>query len=95
MSRLAITASGFLLAALSVSASDAERSPGGSGGPLSPSSLLTAGERYAEQEVLIRGVVAATKRDVFPNGRAYYTLSISDGPRVVTVFSCSNDEHLM
>ncbi len=49
--------------------------------------LLSSPDQYSERAVVIRGVVAATARAVFPNGRLYYTLSVADGGSPITVFS--------
>ncbi|MBI3029921.1 MAG: hypothetical protein HYY64_10455 [Candidatus Rokubacteria bacterium] len=51
--------------------------------------ILAAPEDFEGQQVAVRGTVESAQRDVFPNGRPYYTLSVADGQAVVTVFSWS------
>jgi len=48
--------------------------------------LFAAPDRYAGKAVTIQGVVAGMTRAIFPNGRPYHTLSISDGQTAITVF---------
>ena len=49
--------------------------------------ILATPDRYAGKEVVVRGVVAEMTRAVFPNGRPYYTLTVSEGHTAITVFS--------
>lgn len=49
--------------------------------------ICASPDRYAGKAVVIQGVVAEMTRAIFPNGRPYYTLSISDGQTAITVFS--------
>ncbi len=49
--------------------------------------ILATPDRYAGKEVVIRGVVVEMTRAVFPNGRPYYTLTVSEGHTAITVFS--------
>lgn len=68
--------------------------PAGQESPKAPLStpaarILAAPEDFEGQQVAVRGTVVSAKRDVFPNGRPYYTLSVADGQAVVTVFSWS------
>lgn len=55
--------------------------------PVRVAEILAAPEAFEGLQVVIRGTVLRAKREVFPNGRPYYTLSVADGPAVVTVFS--------
>jgi hypothetical protein len=66
----------------------AEAQPRPSPGQVVPiAQLLVSPDQYEDKEVLIRGVVLKKVRAVFPNGRPYSTLSVSDGERAITVFS--------
>lgn len=49
--------------------------------------LSATPDRYAGKAVIVQGAVAGMTRAIFPNGRPYYTLSISDGQTAITVFS--------
>lgn len=56
-------------------------------GPVPVAMILTAPEQYGGREVRVRGIVMKKTRAVFPNGRSYYTLSVGDGQKAITVFS--------
>lgn len=49
--------------------------------------MLAAPETFEGLEVVIQGTVLRATREVFPNGRPYYTLWVADGEVGVTVFS--------
>jgi hypothetical protein len=57
-----------------------------SGERLALATILATPDQHEGKEVLIRGVVVERTRATFPNGRVYYTLSVSDGA-TATVFS--------
>ncbi len=76
-----------LLIGLTLLASADEPSGVNPCGPASVATILASPERYGEMEVHVRGLVLSKTRAVFPNGRAYYTLAVGDGQRVITVFS--------
>lgn len=78
----------FLSASLvSVLASAVQAAGADSGERFSLARIVAAPDRYAGKEVVIQGEVAELTRAVFPNGRPYYTLSVSDGQAAITVFS--------
>lgn len=57
--------------------------------PVPVATILAAPEAFEGQQVTVRGTIVRAKRDVFPNGRPYHTLSVEDGETVLTVFSWS------
>lgn len=59
----------------------------GSPAPTPVATILAAPEQYQGQEVVIRGRVQSANREVFPNGRPSYTLSVGDEGATLTVFS--------
>ena len=88
MNRVIVAIVAFLSASLvSVPASAVEAAGADPGERLPLATIVAAPDRYAGREVLIQGVVAELTRAVFPNGRPYYTLSVSDGQTAITVFS--------
>jgi hypothetical protein len=72
---------------VSVPASAAEGGGADPGERLPLATILAAPAQYAGKAVVIQGVVAELTRAVFPNGRPYYTLLVSDGETAITVFS--------
>lgn len=88
MNRAIVATVAFLTASLvGVLASAVEAAGADPGERLPLATIVAAPDRYAGKEVVIRGVVAELTRAVFPNGRPYYTLSVSDGRTAITVFS--------
>ena len=78
----------LLIASLvSVPASAVEAAEAEPGERLPLATIVAAPDQYAGKEVVIRGMVAELTGAVFPNGRPYYTLSVSDGQTAITVFS--------
>jgi len=75
------------LVGLNLLASAHETAGGNSQERLPLATILATPDRYAGKEVVIRGVVVETTRAVFPNGRPYYTLTVSEGHTTITVFS--------
>jgi len=57
--------------------------------PVPIATILAAPEAFEGQKVTVCGTVVKAKRDVFPNGRPYHTLSVGVGETVLTVFSWS------
>lgn len=76
-----------LLWSLSLVASADDAGGGNPGERLPLATILATPDRYVGKEVVIRGVVVEMTRAVFPNGRPYYTLRVSEGPTAITVFS--------
>lgn len=88
MNRAIVAIVAFLSASLvSVSASAVEAAEVDPGERLPLATIVAAPDQYAGKAVIIQGVVAELTRAVFPNGRPYYTLSVSDGGTAITVFS--------
>lgn len=90
MNRPIVTTVAFLshlLVGLNVLASADEPAGGDSGERLPLATILATPDRYAGKEVVIQGVAVEMTRAIFPNGRPYYTLSVSDGQAAITVFS--------
>ncbi|MBI3030125.1 MAG: hypothetical protein HYY64_11495 [Candidatus Rokubacteria bacterium] len=88
MNRAIVTLAALLSASLvSVPASAVQAAGADPAERLPLATIVTAPDQYAGKAVVIRGVVAAVTRAVFPNGRPYYTLSVGDGQTAVTVFS--------
>ena len=78
----------LLIASLvSVPASAVEAAEAEPGERLPLATIVAAPDQYAGKAVVIQGVVAELTGAVFPNGRPYYTLSVSDGQTAITVFS--------
>ncbi len=57
--------------------------------PVPVATILAVPETFEGRQVTVRGTVVKAKRDVFPNGRPYHTLSVGVGETVLTVFSWS------
>lgn len=76
-----------LLAGLNLLASADEPAGGNAEERLPLATILATPDRYAGKEVVIRGVVVEMICAVFPNGRPYYTLTISESHTIITVFS--------
>lgn len=88
MNRAIVATVDFLTASLvGVLASAVEAAGADTGERLPLATIVVAPDRYAGREVVIQGAVAELNRAVFPNGRPYYTLSVSDGQTAITVFS--------
>lgn len=88
MNRAIVATVAFLSALLvSVLASAVEAAGVNPGERVPLARIVAAPERYAGKEVVIQGVVAELTHAVFPNGRPYYTLSVSDGQTAIAVFS--------
>ena len=88
MNRAIVAIVAFLSASLlSVSASAIEAAGAAAGERVPLATIVVTPDQYAGKEVVIQGVVAEVTRAVFPNGRPYYTLSVSDGQIAITVFS--------
>lgn len=76
-----------LLGSLDRSATVGEQTAAGSKASLPVATILATPDTFEGTGVTVRGSVVKMKRAVFPNGRGYYTLSVSDERAAVTVFS--------
>jgi hypothetical protein len=76
-----------LLAGLNLLASADEPVGGNPEERLPLATILASPDQYAGKEVVVRAWVVEMTRAVFPNGRPYYTLTVSEGHTAITVFS--------
>lgn len=76
-----------LLVGLSVAAAAALAGAGDGAERVPLATILASPDRYAGTAVVVQGQVVKIMRAISPNGRPYYTLAVSDGHAVITVFS--------
>lgn len=76
-----------LLGSLDLSAIVSEPAEAEPNAPISATTILATPDKFEGTEVTVRGAVVNVKRAVFPNGRAYSTLSVGDERLAITVFS--------
>jgi len=76
-----------LLGSLDLSATVGEQTAAEPKAPTPVATILATPDTFEGTEVTVRESVVKMKRAVFPNGRAYYTLSVGDDRAAITVFT--------
>lgn len=76
-----------LLGSLDCSATVGEQTAAEPKAPTPVATILATPDTFEGREVTVRGSVVKMKPAVFPNGRAYYTLSVGDERAAITVFT--------
>lgn len=82
-----VALSSVLLGSLDLSATVGEQTAAEPKAPTPVATILATPDTFEGTGVTVRGSVVKMKHAVFPNGRGYYTLSVSDERAAVTVFS--------
>lgn len=82
-----VALSSFLLRSLDLLATVGEQTAAEPKAPTPVATILATPDTFEGGEVTVRGSVVKMKPAVFPNGRAYYTLSVGDERVAITVFT--------